>query len=296
MPLDQSLFDQVCAAFRGFRRPRRPSPADLLYTHLLRDKAESGVLDLISEGCRVILGNAERLVVDVECLSRGGGFASAGFLAATVEEEVAKVLLLLDLAKLDFVRRNNYAKNICTAFCDHTAKAARFLVFQQWPRLRSIREARRIIAEARIEWFPGELNGEVPDLANDAYYRREANLYADIDWTTGHWVSPENKSAADYFGLESGASSSRWSETLVSLSRFAWCRDRGLFDGPAIEVVHRAYMPVFVGEDADSAVSRVAKGVIEYIGDTTRCGDDQLDRATPLSSAPMYAFILEPLE
>ena len=105
-------------------RPKPPLPRLILYKNLFTELDHSGTLNRISDGITAIINNVNRLLEDVEILAKSNKYASAGFLLTTADEETAKVYILLDMCRLDFIRHENYLKNLCRGFYDHVVKYA----------------------------------------------------------------------------------------------------------------------------------------------------------------------------
>ncbi len=272
---------------------RRPAPADLLYDNLIVNKTEDEVLSSAAKGCEVILKNARRLVGDVDCLIAESRFSSASMLSATVEEEIAKVLLLIDLSRLDFERHRNIAKELCKAFCNHTDKAARFALFKDWSSIGSMSEAKSHTEHYKIEWFPADEDTGQPDLASDHAYRRDHSLYADIDWTNGQWSLPDDKWSSSFFESANGAS---WSESVALLEQLERNRTAGLLSITVIQLLHEVYSPHFLCERSDDCVSGLLDELIGKIVADGVVSSEALDDAPALLTPPMYAFIGKSLE
>ena len=81
---------------------KKPNPGDVLYKDLFATRDRDQTFAIISDGCTIILKNADRLVKDAKLLKDGGGYVSASFLAFAAREETAKSHILLDACRLDF--------------------------------------------------------------------------------------------------------------------------------------------------------------------------------------------------
>lgn len=285
-------FREMLERIMNYGEPR-PAPADLLYRNLIENKTADEVLTSATEGCEVILKNARRLVGDADCLIEQSRFASASMLSATVEEEIAKVLLLIDLSRLDFEKRRNIAKELCRAFCNHTAKAARFALFKNWSSIGSMGQAKTHTAYHKIEWFPADEDTGQPDLASAHAYRRDHSLYADIDWTNGQWCLPDDKWSSSFFESTNGAS---WSESVALLEQLERNLSAGLLSITVIQSLHQVYSPYFLDERSDDRVKSLLDDVLRKVVANGVVSSEALDDAPALLTPPMYAFIGKSLE
>ncbi len=269
-------------------------PVTLLFDNLLRDNSTEVVLELVAQGCEVILANARRLATDTACLLNSGGFSSASVLSLTVEEEIAKVLILLDLAKLDFCKHENFAKGLCRAFCSHTDKAARFAVLTKWHPETGMPGAKQTILDAKIEWKPADESSGQPSLASRHAYRRDFSLYADMDWTTGRWCMPNDAQSRAYFDPAFGG---EWPDSLRQLGKLERDLNKGLFSPEAVAVVHEAYHHgTFLKEGSEQAFLRVLKKASHELIKRNIVQPCDIEEGSALLDPPMYAWIGKPLE
>jgi AbiV family abortive infection protein len=101
---------------------RPPERGQQLFKNLFMDRDCNAILEVISAGLTAILSNAKRLTQDVTLLANSKRFASAAFLMATADEEIAKSYILIDMCRLDFLRHHSVLKALCQAFYSHVAK------------------------------------------------------------------------------------------------------------------------------------------------------------------------------
>lgn len=266
----------------------RPRPAALLYKSLVSGKKRAEVLELLARGCDQILKNARRLAGDVECLLREKRFASASVLAVTVEEELAKVLLLIDLAKLDFIKHVSIANELCQAFCSHAAKAARYSVYRDRGSIASLSDLKTQVTNAKIEWFPGD--EECPDIASNATLRRDFALYADMSWVNGEWYMPLDEEYSDAFETAS-ASASQWGDATQVLREFEENLADGVFSHPTISTIHRVFAPVFLGEREGTQFTHLNGELAKELLRKGLATTEALKHADVLNAPPAYAFI-----
>lgn len=285
-------FEEMLERIRSYGESR-PAPFELLHDNLIVNKSEDEVLSSIAEGCGLILRNARRLVGDTNCLIAQSRFASASMLSVTVEEEIAKVLLLIDLSRLDFEKHQNIAKELCRAFCNHTDKAARFALFKNWSSIGSMGQAKTHTECYKIEWFPADEDTGQPDLASDHAYRRDHSLYADMDWTNGQWCMPDDNWSSSFFESTNGAS---WSESLALLEQLERNLSAGLLSITVIQSLHQVYSPYFLDERSDDRVKSLLDDVLRKVVANGVVSSEALDDAPALLTPPMYAFIGKSLE
>jgi hypothetical protein len=95
---------------------RPPVPGELLYENLFIRRDDTETIETLSQGLQAVHLNAARLIKDVELLVSAERYASASFLLATADEEIAKFYILADMCRLDFSRHQSILKRLCQAF------------------------------------------------------------------------------------------------------------------------------------------------------------------------------------
>jgi AbiV family abortive infection protein len=101
-----------------------PKPWKLLYENIFARKGRTTTVELLSKGLGACTINAELLLKDVELLLTAKRYARAQFLLATVDKEMAKAHLVLDMCRLSFDNQENYLRQLCRAFYGHVEKYA----------------------------------------------------------------------------------------------------------------------------------------------------------------------------
>lgn len=101
-----------------------PEPAKQLYQDLFENTTVGDLARVMAEGMQALVANIDRLLSDIELLVEAKRFASASFLLATADEELAKVFILLDACRLDPAKHFSVLVRLCCAFYNHIQKHA----------------------------------------------------------------------------------------------------------------------------------------------------------------------------
>jgi AbiV family abortive infection protein len=222
---------------------KKPNPGDVLYKNLFATRDRDQTFAIISDGCTIILKNADRLVKDAKLLKDGGGYVSASFLAFTAREETAKSHILLDACRLDFSHHHNVLKRLCKAFYNHVAKYAYYKVLS-FPALHDMGEIKKAWENATREWRPSEIESGEPDMPHETNYLREMPLYVDFsDWDEG-WYNPQ----APKGSLVISARHYQIDDAEEDLKLFRKTHELGLYKPESLSILNDTYKNLFITE------------------------------------------------
>lgn len=147
----------------------------------------------IAEGLELLADNAARLDQDARTLGDDGRHQGAGILRGLADEEAAKVLILLDLARVGW--NDSAAVAACMRnFYNHLARG--LYVRAYFGRPADLAEVREHVDFLRQQYY---LDGPMDVdfiFGNEVNAEREGWMY--VDYVTdehgeGHWVSPANR-------------------------------------------------------------------------------------------------------
>ena len=245
---------------------------------------------MLSEGIEAAHWNATRLVRDAEILAAKGAYASAAFLRAIADEEVAKVYMLLDMARVDFLKHSNIVRQLCKSYYDHIAKAV-YIYISRHADLpgfagRGMAEVQRAVEREKVRyWEGGDESGE-PDMPHESVLYRELNLYSDYSEWEEKWCLPCDSSGRwQVSGEGSVFGHSPLDDTKESLEQLREAEAAALFAARSLGVIHRIYSPVFV----DCRTTNRKLGELEE-----RCMEELRSIGLTLSEELCKSFVLRP--
>ena len=273
----------------GHGRARRPPQWKLLWQGLREDRSESQTIELISVGCELAVKNAGRLGSNVELLVSKQCFATAMFLVTVIEEELAKVMILIDLARLDFIKHDNIAKDLCWAFYDHVSKAAYVQVWRS-SRFRSMQDVAKKFESARVKWWPSD-GYEEPDMIHTHLLWREFSVYVDMDWTHGEFAGPDDKHARFFF-TEEDLSSTGWSKTLDLVAEFDEALRDGILSARSLDILHSNCSKHLFGKDSPpSLIQRAYAAMCDELLREGVVSEEQTAPHNVLCGWPLYRLL-----
>ncbi len=171
-------------------RHRPPERHKTLFENLFAWRTPPETIEAISQGISGVLANAARLLADVELLIGVERYATAAFLLATADEEMAKAYILLDACRLDFGSHESVLRALCRAFYSHIAKHA-YNKVTRWEWFVSMAYAKEIWDNDMIRWWPADPESGQPEMPHDTYFAREVPLYVDFEEYAGGWFVPD---------------------------------------------------------------------------------------------------------
>lgn len=272
--------------------PRPPNRQDFLYGVLFKGLEPNATLDLISGGIDAIVDNVALLVADAELLANNHRYARADFVAAAAREEMGKLHLLLDMCRLNLARHENYLKRLCGAFYDHITKHAYFeYCTRSYAGIQTMSSLGRAFNLTRQQWWPAGVEDGEPEMPNDVYFLREANLYVGYDDYAEQWVYPEEAHGRIHYDPASSFLGTPIAKTREVFDRLSHEREQGLFRPGSLAAVNACFGQRFFNDgvptdDLNAMHRRVAGDLAQSLGITE---DDY--RNSALESWPLYSFV-----
>lgn len=266
--------------------PTPPLPRLILYKNLFTELDCSGILSRISDGITATITNANRLLEDVEILVKSNKYASAGFLLATADEEMAKVYILLDMCRLDFIRHENYLKNLCRGFYDHVVKYAYKTILEPKIFYHDMKHVKEFwIAEITRYWPSGYESGE-PDFPHDTVFYRELPLYVDFNDYDQVWHIPDNTFNSYRFKKDIGEDDI--SKTKKFLKRIMATADKGFFEKEILSILNEEFKNhIISAKTENNEIIRICKKIQSRLPN-----DIQADfEKSSLYEWPLYYFV-----
>jgi len=146
-----------------------------------------------------IKNNIIRLLDDVDLLIKDNRYSSAHFFLTTVDEEIAKLYILLDMCRLDFKKHESILRCLCRAFYDHVLKYA-YIEIHRLNFIDDFYQAQEMWDIETKKWWPShDLESGEPDMPHTTYFSREASLYVDYIEYNQKWSIPSNERKSFYF-------------------------------------------------------------------------------------------------
>ena len=274
------------------RGPRPPDRQKFLYGVLFEDREPDATFGLISRGIDAIVDNVALLVADAELLAASDRYARADFVAAAARGEMGKFYLLLDMCRLDLARHENYLKRLCWGFYDHITKHAYFkYCTRTYAGIQTMSDLGHYFNLARQQWWPaGPEDGE-PDMPNNVYFLREANLYVGYDDYAEEWVYPDESHGQINYDPALSFLGTPIAETREVSDRFTNGRERGLFRPESLGAVNARFKRRFFNKEAatDELIAMhqlVAGDLAKSLGTT-----EDAYRQSALETWPLYSFV-----
>jgi AbiV family abortive infection protein len=156
-------------------------------------------LEAISEGLGLLAENVTALGADIDLLRQAGRGRSLWILARQAEEEAAKALILLDLARTDPGDHESAARSL-KHFYDHLARCIYAEVTQMSPA--DFAEVRRMVDSMRPSLYLDGPEGFEWIFRNRLLAQREEGLYVDYihDDEGERWVTPAGDDEISFGG------------------------------------------------------------------------------------------------
>lgn len=223
---------------------RRLPQGRVLYESVFEKNSTETILDIIASGIQACYHNARHLFADARLLWEKKSFCTAVFLSATTDEEIAKVYILLDMARLDFVKHESTIRKLCKNFYNHIAKWIYIEVITRRPLVRNMAHLKEVVEPLKDEYIPGDYESGEPGMPHEAIQMREWQLYVDYFSYDEQWNNPSSPSY-----LES-ALAVTWKmqleDTKTSLEELEKAEKFGLFKKDSIKILHEEFSKKFV--------------------------------------------------
>jgi AbiV family abortive infection protein len=274
---------------------KRPEQWKILKAAFDRERNSGLAYKFLADGIEACLENASFLLAEFLCLASNGFNARAQFVYATAMEELGKVLILFDFARVSW-QREEWVTLLCKAFYHHLKKAAYAKVIY-WPGSGALADALYLYKLGLIEHFPNNdpESGE-PDEYAGGIVDREWGLYVDWSEFDGRWFLPTHSTLAYYYAQEKWDEHQRVGEQRIAsvLSELTAGQREGLFTDGALRVVHTVMSQLYVTASTPEAdVIRILQDVraqLSAIGINISEGVIK----SKFMDYPLYAVILTP--
>jgi AbiV family abortive infection protein len=263
----------------------KPDRKQILFDFLFGDEALT--LSRLSAGISEILENASALAEDAAVLAAAKRYERAEFLAATAQEEVGKLYIILDMARVDFRRGQAALHYLCRAFYNHVLKHVYFdLSANDYAGIQSLASLQHYFRVQQTEWWPAPDEAGEPDMPNDVFFLREANLYVDVDDYAATWSAP--KTPAKALRFEEPLFLTPIGKAQAAINKLKRTKQMGLFESAPIGVFNRGMRQLVI--TAHTSMSDLRESYKRVGQDLAReCGISAEDfDASELPSWPMY--------
>ena len=235
-----------------------------LYEAIFENNSDEAIIEILSDGIKACYESAKRLRDDARKLIETKSFSTAGFLIATADEEIAKIYILMDMARLKFSKHESILRRLCKAFYDHLDKHIYFQIgLESWSNIAEIIE--RIKIERSNDYYEiddydfdtHEVLG--PPIPNQAVTRREWRLYVDYSKIAKIWTKPilEQRSFITSLVTEE----LRDTESLLQLLDDAYAIS--LFDKDCLVILHEEFSKLLINANTtNEQIEQVLQKII----------------------------------
>lgn len=156
---------------------------------------EADRFGILGEGLSMLAENVHNLTEDIEDRGKNRRFQAAAVLSCFAEEEAAKILILLDIARAGWSDRDAVGRAM-DAFYAHLARGLYVRAYDGSPT--DLGEVRRYVDSWRQEFY---LDGPMDVdwiFNNEVLASREERLYVDyVEFEDGdrRWIGPKQRTA-----------------------------------------------------------------------------------------------------
>jgi AbiV family abortive infection protein len=243
---------------------RRPEPGKQLFDNLFVRRSGDTTLDMLSAGLTAVLNNASRLIEDVALLADSRRYASAAFLLATANEEMAKSFILIDTCRLDFSRHQDVLKRLCRAFYNHITKYAYNKVVRR-DGFVSMSHVKEIWDIGVTRWWPSsDPESGWPDMPHDTYVVREMPLYVDFIDPDQKWFVPATGTRKEAF--EEFLGTSDLSKSKEALERLCKTSEAGFYKPECLSILNETFKRCYITETTKTdEIGRLYEKVAERL-------------------------------
>lgn len=241
---------------------KRPSQYKMLYEGMFGEKNQDYSLNLIGSGILKCIDNTERLLIDAKILKEKDSFSTSAFLTAIAKEELAKIFILLDMARLDFVRNAGDIKKLCKIFYDHVAKDTYIKVHYGGFSLHTMKDVKDIILVLKRKWMSGDYESGEPDMPHESIRSREWNLYTDFSYYDNKWSFP----ILSYHKTEICLLKYEIKDVEEILKELKEVKNIGLFSPEYLGIFHEEFSKIYISEKtSNNEIKKVYECVVPEI-------------------------------
>lgn len=266
-----------------------------LYRNVFAPDASQRI-KLICHGINTILAHVPKLLDDADLLLGHERFAMARFAVATADEELGKLHILIDAARLG-AGRPDIAEKLGAAFYDHVAKYA---YTETW-RSRKDFVHRGVASVAQrfevhlVKRWPDTIDEDgqfEPGMPHDTKVHREMKLYVDFQENAGGWIAP--RGYPDEFEISFRGNLPLVEKSREHLGAFELSRNLGLFRLGSIMKFNEIWQRHFFGrgtnKDKQRQLSDLQNKTAAAIAAIAGC-ERAAVRSSPLCFWPCYGFL-----
>ena len=240
-------------------------------------------IELIANGIIALIQNATRLYEDALILIENSRWTGAKYFLTTADEEMAKVYILIDCCRLDFIRHHSVLKKLTDAFYDHTIKHAYMHVIRNTDQdnIQEILEEWRRSIEGWEEFV--DEDGNEPISYHETHFTREIPLYIDFDFFDQCWTKPASYLAEYSRSMGYGQT---WVEEDLKLLQQS--QSDGLFSVVVLTIFNEGFNKNYINEKtAINTVKRLNAKIAAKIENLTGINVGLYDRSA-LNKYPLY--------
>ncbi len=257
-----------------------------LFEAIFINRQRDQSIELIAKGIIALIQNASRLYKDASILIENSRWTGAKIFLTTADEEMAKVYILIDCCRLDFIRHYSVLKKLTDAFYDHTIKHAYMHVIRNSDQ-DNIKE---ILADWRhsIEHWEESVDedGGEPISYHETHFTREIPLYIDFDFFDQCWTKPASNLAE--YSQSMGYGQTWVEEDLEFLER---SQKDGLFSVDVLTIFNEEFKKNYINEKtAINTVKRLNEKIAAKLENLTGIKAELYDRSA-LNKYPLYHLL-----
>jgi len=279
-----------------------PKPGALLYRGIFDGAQPRLVVSRLADGIIEVYQNVVNLMDDMKYLVADERFAVGSFVLSTASEEIAKIHLLLDACRLNFVKHDNQAKHLCAAFYDHIKKHAYIEMMHMFelPHNRDMGALTQIWEYATKKWWPGDLESGEPDMPHDTVFDRQWPLYVEFDSISRQWHRPSNATQKFRFAFlgageidldNPNPNSSSYADLLQDYKRVAYSYSIGIFSQEILQIAQDIYGQKYLSKQtATSDIRLLYENLSKRLNTEFGITEEQL-MSSSLAMWPLYDFV-----
>ncbi len=264
-------------------------PAKRLYAELFDRSSPEEIASTAARGIEAIVENIDRLLSDVDFLLADKRYATASFLLATAQEEVAKIFILIDTCRLDPSKYASVLRSLCKAFYSHIAKHA----YNEVRRIPIIHDMGQAADRWRIavrRWWPGSSDpqdGE-PAMPHDTVFDREVPLYVDWDYWSRTWIVP--RQSTNRLKFDNAHWPSELDRFRAELQTVKEAAAKGLLSAEALKTVNTIYGGTYIGDSTPmDTIHKLEEKLVASVSSKLSLSDADILKS-PLVALPLYHF------
>jgi AbiV family abortive infection protein len=263
-----------------------------LFENLFAGRGCNEILEVLSNGLTAVLANASRLIKDVSLLIDAKRYASAAFLLATADEEMAKSYILVDACRLDFLRHQSVLKCLCRAFYNHIAKHAYNQIVRSSIAAHDMRQVKEWWDVEVTPWWPSDPESGEPDMPHDVYFAREMPLYVEFNNPSQKkWAAPEDEGLKYIFEEFPGNDS--LTKSRKALDRLCTTSEAGLCKPDCLSILNETFRDHYITERTEvNDIFRLYKKTASRVESETGI-PNQIFSGSALDEWPLYHFVSE---